>query len=127
MAQRSEIIGGESAQRCHERKSEHEGKNSLLVQVRIDEKCGQNNRDRQVVNGNPDGQIVVIVPHRKSFQESVNTKTDEQQPWNMGHIVMAVNVTMFGTFGEKFQNNLEQNPQHDENPNVVIVTFYPVM
>ncbi len=41
----------------------------------------------------------------------------------MRHIVVAVNVTMFGTFGEKFQDNLEQNPQHDENPNVVIMTF----
>jgi hypothetical protein len=56
----------------------------------------------------------------------VNTKADEEHPWNMVDCIVTVNMTVLSTFGEKFQDDLEQNSDHNKEPNVVIVAFVNV-
>lgn len=113
------------SQRSHYGKSEHKGKNGFWVQFGIDEKQCQDDGYGKMVNGNSQGEIVMMA-YGKPFQKGVNAQTDEEQPRNMVHFFVSVNVTVFGTFGEKFQNNLEQNSPHNKQSYVVIVTFVNV-
>lgn len=75
-----------------------------------------------MVNGYSQRQIIMVT-YGESFQKGVNAKTDEQQPWNLVHFCMAMYVAVFGSLGEKFQYDLEQNTHHYENTDVMVSAF----
>ena len=53
----------------------------------------------------------------------MQAKADEQQPRDLRHDFVAVNVAVFGAFGEKLEDDLEQNSHHDEDANAVAVAL----
>ena len=53
----------------------------------------------------------------------MNTQTDEQQPRNLNHRFVSVYMSVFGSFREKLQNNLEQNADHDVDANIMGMTL----
>ena len=43
----------------------------------------------------------------------MDTQTNKQQPRKLGIVFMYMNVSVFGSFREKLQNNLKQNTKHN--------------